>query len=74
MTFFSFISGARVRTTAAPVSRGVCIMSDNVLRWLVCSDGITSASPRPFRQNRPPAHIIQYEEVPPTKNITAECV
>ena len=32
-------SGARVRTTAAPVSRGVCIMSDNVLAgWSVLTD------------------------------------
>ena len=33
-------SGARVRTTAAaPVSRGVCIMSDNVLAgWSVLTE------------------------------------
>ena len=35
---FSY-SGARVRTTAAPVSRGVCIMSDNVLAgWSVLTE------------------------------------
>ena len=36
--FFSY-SGARVRTTAALVSRGVCIMSDNVLAgWSVLTE------------------------------------
>ena len=33
------LSGARVRTTAAPVGRGVCIMSDNVLAgWSVLTE------------------------------------
>ena len=36
-------------------------MSDNVLAgWSDGSDGMTSAAPRSFRQNRPPARTLSY--------------